>query len=162
MCFFSEVVIAHDTTLCLDGADEYLFGILQSAMFTAWVKTVSGRLKSDIRVSPDLSYNSFPFPEVKNEAQRDRVVAAATGVLAARTAHPDSTLADLYDPLAMPPDLVKAHDQLDTAVEAMYGMRKFSGDADRLEFLFARYAQLVAADKLFSDKPEKKTRKKKD
>ena len=161
MCFFSEEVIAHDTTLCLDGADEYLFGILQSAMFTAWVKTVSGRLKSDIRVSPDLSYNSFPFPEVKNEAQRDRVVAAATGVLAARAAHPDSTLADLYDPLAMPPDLVKAHDQLDAAVEAMYGTRKFSGDADRLEFLFARYAELVAADKLFSDKPVKKTRKKK-
>lgn len=160
MRFFSEDVIAHDTTLCLDGADEYLFGVLQSAMFTVWAKTVSGRLKSDIRVSPDLSYNSFPFPSAP-DAARERVAAAARKVLEVREKYPTSTLADLYDPFVTPVDLVKAHDELDAAVDALYSNKKFTGDADRLEFLFARYAELVAADKLFSDKPEKKTRKKK-
>ena len=159
MCFFPPDVIAHDTSLCLDGADEYLFGILQSAMFTIWAKTVSGRLKSDVRVSPDLSYNSFPFPEVKSEADRVPVIRAAEAVLGARDSHVGATLADLYDPLTMPADLSKAHDQLDKAVDDLYGKRSFTTDADRLEFLFARYAELTAT--LLTEEKPKKSRKKK-
>lgn len=158
MRFFEPEVIAHDTALSLDGADEYLFGVMQSAMFSIWVKTVSGRLKSDIRVSPDLSYNSFPFPE-RTEKGDARVLAAAHAVLEARDNHPDASLADLYDRLAMPADLVKAHDALDSAVDALFAGKKFSGDADRLEFLFARYAELTAD--LLTELPVKKTRKKK-
>lgn len=144
MAFFGPDQIAHDSTLTIDGADEYLFGVLQSAMFMAWVRAVSGRLKSDLRISPDLSYNAFPFPDNATGAVRDRVVVAAQGVLNARAAHKGANLADLYDPFAMPADLVKAHDSLDDAVDALYGGRKFAGEADRLAFLFERYAELTA------------------
>jgi type I restriction-modification system DNA methylase subunit len=158
MRFFGPEVIAHDTSLSLDGADEYLFGVMQSAMFAIWAKTVAGRLESRIRISPDLCYNSFPFP-ARTEKGEARVLAAAQAVLAARENHPGASLADLYDRLAMPADLVKAHDALDAAVDALFSDKKFSGDADRLEFLFARYAELTAD--LLTVTPEKKTRKKK-
>ena len=143
MAFFQPDDIAHDSTLTLDGADEYLFGILQSAMFTVWVKTVSGRIKSDIRVSPDLSYNSFPFPNVPSSTAKSRVEQAALAVLETRADHAESSLADLYDPLVTPPDLVKAHDVLDSAVDALYGRRRLNSSAERLALLFSRYSELV-------------------
>ena len=115
MAFFSPQDISHDSILAVDGADDYLFGLLQSRPFTVWAKLVSGRLKSDIRLSPDLSYNSFPAPELTTEL-REQVTAAAQEVLRARDAHPSSSLADLYDPLATPPDLMEAHQDLDKAV----------------------------------------------
>ena len=160
MAFFTAQDIAHDSTLTLAGADEYLFGVLQSAMFTTWVKTVSGRLKSDIRVSPDLSYNSFPFPESPSEAGRKRVVAAAVQVLAVRELFPPSSLADLYDPTATPAALVAAHKELDKAVDDLYGKRSTLSESERQAILFARYQILVDEGGLFSDKPVSKRGKK--
>jgi len=157
MGFFGPEDISHNSLMQIDGGDEYLFGVLQSSMFTSWVKTVSGRLKSDIRISADIAYNAFPFPNV-SEAGRARVAAAAIAVLDARNLYPNSTLADLYDPFATPLELVKAHDVLDVAVDALYGNKKFLGEADRLEFLFARYAELTAG--LLDVAPTKKPRKK--
>jgi hypothetical protein len=161
MAFFGPEDISHNSGMMVEDADDYLFGVLHSTMFNTWVRAVAGRLESRIRISADVSYNAFPFPDDSNLEKRERVSSAARSVIAVREEFPDACLADLYDPLTMPIGLVKAHDQLDAAIDAMYAARKFAGDADRLEFLFQRYAELVAADKLFSDKPEKKTRKKK-
>ena len=158
MAFFGPDDISHNSLMQIDGADEYLFGVLQSSMYATWVRAVCGRLESRIRISADIAYNAFPFPSVSDEG-RARVAAAAVAVLDARRLYPNSTLADLYDPFATPVELVKAHETLDTAVDALYGTKKFSGEADRLEFLFARYEELTAD--LLTELPVKKTRKKK-
>jgi len=144
MAFFDARDIAHNSVLLIDGADECLFGFLQSSMFITWVRTVSGRIKSDIRLSSDLSYNSFPFPGDLSTDQRDRLADAARGVLAAREAFPEAALADLYDPLTMPLRLVEAHAALDRAVDGLFAKRPFATDAERLAALFSRYDELAA------------------
>ena len=103
---------------------------------------ICGRLKSDYRYS--IVYNNFPWPQNPTDKQKQAIEAAAQGVLDARAHYPDSSLAALYDPLTTPPDLVKAHRKLDAAVDAAYGKRKFSGDRDRLAFLFELYQQIVS------------------
>jgi hypothetical protein len=102
-------------------------------------------------------YNTFPWPEAATEKQRAAVEAAAQAVLDARAAFPDSSLADLYDPLAMPPALVKAHAKLDRAVDICYRPQVFENDRQRVEFLFALYEKLSAP----LIPAEKKTRRKK-
>jgi hypothetical protein len=143
MAFFGPEDIPHDTIMSIDGADEYLFGLLQSRSFTVWAKSVSGRLGMSIRLSPDLSYNSFPAPEPTSEL-RAQVTAAAQEVLRARDAHPSSSLADLYDPLTTPPDLMKAHQDLDKAVLAAYRLKPAATDAEVLAELFSRYEKLTS------------------
>ena len=143
MAFFTPQDIAHNSILAVDGADDYLFGLLQSRPFTVWAKLVSGRLKSDIRLSPDLSYYSFPAPDPTPE-QRAQVTTAAQEILRVRDLHPSSSLADLYDPLATPPDLVKAHSALDKSVLAALGMSSSASDGELLSALFKRYGELVA------------------
>ena len=118
------------------------FGVLASAMHMAWTRTVCGRLKSDYRYSVGIVYNNFPWPD-PTDAQRTAIETAAQAVLDARALYPDSTLADLYDPLSMPPELVKAHRKLDQAVDAAYARKKFTGDRDRVAFLFERYQALA-------------------
>ena len=110
-------------------------------MHMAWTRAVCGRLKSDYRYSNKLVYNNFPWPIV-NEAQQEKIAELAQGVLDARALYPDSSLADLYDPLTMPPELVAAHRKLDAAVEKAYG-RKFKDDAERVAYLFERYSELT-------------------
>lgn len=156
--FLEPDVIAGNKLIFLPDAPMWLFGFLQSAMWSAWLRTIGGRLESRISFSPDLTYCTFPFPEM-DEASRLRIAAAGEQVLEARATYPDATLAQLYDPLSMPIVLYKAHVVLDAAVDALYGSKKFSGEADRLELLFARYAELTAD--LLTELPVKKTRKKK-
>ena len=110
----------------------------------AWTRAVCGRLESRYRYSAGIVYNNFPWPQGLTDKQQQAIEAAAQGVLEARTHCPDASLAALYDPLTMPPDLVKAHRKLDAAVDAAYARRKFSGDRDRLAFLFALYQQLLS------------------
>ena len=156
MAFFGSDDCSHDTLLFVDGATDYLFGLLQSRPFNVWAKTVSGRLKSDIRLSPDLSYNSFPAPD-PTPAQRAQITAAAQEVLRARDSHPSSSLADLYDPLATPVDLVKAHNTLDKSVLAALGLSSSASDGEVLSALFKRYGELVAPMAgLMSTKKKKK------
>ena len=147
------------------------FGIVTSTMHMAWVRTVCGRLKSDYRYSAGIVYNNFPWPELpEGEAAasglRAAIETAAQGVLDARAKFPEATLADLYDPLTMPPALVKAHAALDKAVDAAYAAAekaagrkppKLSTDAERVAFLFQRYQALTSL--LPAEKP-KKARKK--
>jgi hypothetical protein len=113
-------------------------------MHMAWLRQVGGRLKSDYRYSSKLVYNNFPWPQSATDKQRAAVEAKAQAVLDARQQFPDATLADLYDPLAMPPALAKAHAELDRAVELCYRPEKFDSDRQRVEYLFGLYEKLIA------------------
>ncbi len=137
-------VVCTDLMFVAPEADLYCLALLTSQMHMCWTRAVCGRLKSDFRYSSGIVYNNFPWPD-PTPAQRAAIEAAAQKVLDARAAHPQATLADLYDPLAMPPDLTAAHAALDRAVDAAYGQRGgFATEAARLAFLFARYQALVA------------------
>ncbi|MBD2140246.1 class I SAM-dependent DNA methyltransferase [Anabaena sp. FACHB-1250] len=155
--FFESSVIASDSCITIPNATLYLFGILTSEMHITWVKYVCGRLKSDYRYSNTIVYNNYPFPENVNEKQKQKVEIAAQAVLDTRAKYPDSSLADLYDPLTMPPDLVKAHQILDKAVDLCYRPQPFVSELNRIEFLFSQYEALNAP----LLKPEKKKRTKK-
>lgn len=122
-------------------AEIFHFAILTSAMHMAWVRSVCGRLKSDFRYSAGIVYNTFPWPETLSGERKARIEQAAAAVLAARESYPDATLADLYDPLTMPPELLRAHQQLDREVDTAYSRKKFNGDADRVSLLFERFAE---------------------
>lgn len=141
--FLEPDVIAGNKLITFPGGDLWLFGFLQSAMWMAWVRTICGRMKSDPSVAPGLAYYAFPFPEPNDKAHA-AIERAAQGVLDARAQHPGATLAVLYDPLAMPTDLVKAHQVLDRAVESSYGRARYLGDAARLHTLFERYTRLTS------------------
>lgn len=139
----ANVIAANDIQMVPE-ADAYQFGILTSAMHMAWMATLTGRLESRYRYSSKIVYNNFPWPEGATDGQRAAVEAAARGVLEARERFPGATLADLYDPVAMPPALAKAHAALDRAVERCYRKDPFASDRQRVEYLFARYEQLTA------------------
>lgn len=145
--------VVNNTSLYVEHADTYHLGILISTMHMAWLRNVGGRLKSDYRYSAGIVYNNFPWPEIGDEKFRTGIESTAQEVLDARARFPDSTLADLYDPLTMPPALVKAHQQLDKAVDAAYlAAEKAAGrkpprlgsDAERVAFLFQRYQALAS------------------
>jgi len=125
----------------LPGAGIVDFGYIQSAMFMTWAQAVSGRLKNDIQLAPGTVYNTFPFPDIP-ATRRESIAAAADRVLEARAAHSESSLADLYDPLTMPLDLVRAHRELDRSVDASFGRRKVTTDGERLSTLFEYYVRL--------------------
>jgi len=112
-------------------------------MHMDWTRRVCGRLKSDYRYSAKLVYNNFPWPEAVSEAKRKKVEEKAQAVLNARAAFRKSSLADLYDPAAMPAVLVKAHRELDRAVDRCYRSVPFKTDKERLEFLLERYEELT-------------------
>jgi hypothetical protein len=142
--FMPPTVIASNLCLIIPDATIFHFGILSSAMHMAWVRSVCGRLESRYRYSKDIVYNNFPWPQHPTDKQKQAIEVAAQAVLDTRAHYPDTSLAALYDPLTMPPDLVKAHRKLDAAVDAAYAKRKFSGDRDRLAFLFELYQQILS------------------
>ena len=139
--YLAPDVIAGNKLVVWPNADLWLFGMLQSAMFMAWVKAMAGRLKTDVSIAPDLTYSTFPF--APPGARRKAVERAAQGVLDARAAHADSTLAELYDPIAMPKDLLDAHRRLDRETDALYGRGSFD-EVKRLAVLLRRYAELTS------------------
>ena len=152
------------STLCSNlvklapNATLFHFGILSSTMHMAWVRTTCGRLKSDYRYSKDIVYNNYPWPTFKEKPATTQVKtaqaaieSAAHAVLDARAQFPGSSLADLYDPLIMPPALVKAHQKLDAAVDAAYaqdavhpGKKAYATDAERVAYLFELYQRLTS------------------
>jgi hypothetical protein len=144
LSYFEPTYIVGDSCLFLPDATLYHFGVLSSAMQMAWLKQVCGRLESRYRYSNKLVYNNFPWPQTLTDKQRTAVEVAAQAVLDAREESPDATLADLYDPLAMPPALVKAHADLDRAVDRSYRPQPFESDRQRVEHLFALYEKLTA------------------
>ena len=144
MAFLSKDNIVSDTCQSIPDATLYHFGILESLMHMTWVSYTCGRLKSDYRYSKDIVYNNFPWPEQVTDEQKGRIEECAQKVLDVRLQFPHSSLADLYDPNTMPPELVKAHDELDRVVDACYG-RKFTNKEERIEFLFEQYKKYTHA-----------------
>ena len=137
-------IIASNASFTLENATLYHFGILTSLMHMAWVKTVCGRLKSDYRYSNTIVYNNFPWPENPTEKQITAIETAAQKVLDTRLEFPNNSLADLYDPLTMPSALVKAHNELDKAVDLAYRPQPFTGEANRMVYLFDLYEKYTA------------------
>lgn len=154
MGFIDKNTISTNGNLIMPDANLYHFGILMSTMHMAWVKTTCGRLKSDFRYSKDNVYNNFPWPENPSEKQIKTIEEKAQNVLDVRASFPNSSLADLYNPLTMPPALVKAHNELDKAVDAAYSKQNFSTEAKRMEFLFELYEKYTA-DLFVKEKPKK-------
>ncbi len=113
--FVDKTIISSNATYHIPNAEPYLFGVLASAIHNGWMRTVGGRIKNDYRYSASIVYNTFPWPE-PNDKQRTTIEAAAQAVLDARAEHVNASLADLYDPLTMPANLLKAHQVLDKAV----------------------------------------------
>jgi hypothetical protein len=142
--FMPKSIISANTNFVISSSSLFHFGVLTSALHMAWVRQVGGRLKSDYRYSGSMVYNNFPWPESATAKQRATVEAKAQAVLDARQQFPAATLADLYDPLAMPPALAQAHAELDRAVDLCYRPEKFDTDRQRVEFLFALYEKLTA------------------
>ena len=114
--------------------------LLTSAMHMAWLRHVGGRLKSDYRYSIGLVYNAFPTPPESSDLSKLEPLAQA--VLDARSVHPDATLADLYDPDLMPPNLRRAHQRIDRAVDRLYRVKRFSSERERVEHLFLLYEKM--------------------
>ena len=124
----------------------------------AWMRTITGRLKSDYQYSIGGVYNNFSWP-VADAAARARIETLAQRVLDARSAHPDDTLAALYDPLTMPPDLRRAHAALDAAVDRLYRAAPFRDDAERVEHLLASYERLARPLTAIADAPTPRRRR---
>ncbi len=142
--FVRPRVLASDLCFILPNATLWHFGVVSSAMHMAWVRQVCGRLESRYRYSAKLVYNNFPWPASPTGKQKAAVEAAAQKVLNLRSEYVDATLADLYDPLATPAKLTKAHAALDRAVERCYRKQPFTSDRQRVEFLFALYEKLTS------------------
>jgi hypothetical protein len=154
--FFDKDIIVSDSCTALPNASMYHFGIISSSMHMVWVKYICGRIKSDFRYSNVLVYNNYPWPEIPTDKQKEAIEKAAQKVIDARAEFPDSSLADIYDPLTMPSILVKAHNELDKAVDLAYRPQPFINETKRIEFLFELYDKYTAG--LFAK--DKKSRKK--
>ena len=137
-------VIPSEATLLLEDASLADFGLLTSAMHMAWLRHIGGRLKSDYRYSIGLVYNTFPTPPGFSNGALDlsKSEALAQAVLDARAAWPNSTLANLYDPNLMPPNLRRAHHSLDRAVDRLYRRTPFTSERDRIEHLITLYEKI--------------------
>ena len=142
MGFLQPNVVPTDLAHFVPNATPYHFGVMTSLPHMAWTRVTCGRLKSDYRYSAKLCYNSFVWPTVTDE-MREKISATAQGILDARAAHPDCTLADLYDPLTMPPDLRAAHEANDRAVLAAYGLAPDTPEPEIVAHLFKLYADKV-------------------
>ena len=130
------VKIVSDATL-------FHFGVLESNVHMAWMRTVCGRLKSDYRYSKDIVYNNFPWPN-PTEAQRQKIEQTAQAILDARALYPDCSLADLYDEATMPPELRTAHQKNDRAVMEAYGFwGKLNSESACVAELMKLYQQLT-------------------
>jgi hypothetical protein len=187
IAFLDYKTIVSDRIQIIPNATLYHFGVVTSSMHNAWMRTTSGRMKSDYNYSVSIVYNNFPWPEIplnpplqkggttaqravavseetteqqppllKGVAKGGGILAAAQAVLDVRAQFPQASLADLYDPRTMPPDLVKAHTKLDKAVDAAYGYKGANNDGERVAFLFALYQQMTS---LLGVEKVKKTRK---
>lgn len=156
MGFIDKNTISTNSNLIMPNAELYHFGVLMSEMHMSWVKYTCGRLKSDFRYSKDLVYNNYPWAKEVSEKNKKKVEDKAQKVLDVRAEFPESSLADLYHQLTMPPKLIKAHLELDKAVDLCYRPQAFTNETTRIEYLFDLYNQYT--EPLLN---EKKTKKKK-
>ncbi|HEN3378313.1 TPA: class I SAM-dependent DNA methyltransferase [Yersinia enterocolitica] len=142
--FYDASVISTNANYILPNGTLYEFAILTSLMHNDWMRLVAGRLKSDYRYSATVVYNTFPWPDV-TDVQRKSLISLAKEVLLTRENYPASTLAELYDPVNMPTDLLKAHQELDKAVDRLYRDKPYKDATERLSCLLERYESLTKA-----------------
>ena len=142
MKFLTEEVVLTNALFYIDNADLYEFGILESCVHMAWLRTIGGRLKSDYRYATSLVYNTFPWCNA-DDKQKQKIEETAQAILDARAKYPDSSLADLYDPLTMPADLLKAHKANDKAVLQAYELPNDASENDIVAHLFKMYENLT-------------------
>ena len=152
--FLDKTIIASDSTAFIPNATLYEFGIITSTMHMAWMRYVCGRLEMRYRYSNTIVYNNFPFPN-STEKQKESIIREAQSVLYARKKYPELSLAELYETNSMLPELVKAHQKLDKAVEAAYG-KNFTSDAERVAHLFSLYQSMTAGLFVGKSKPGNK------
>ncbi|EOR93877.1 Type II restriction enzyme, methylase subunit YeeA [Arcticibacter svalbardensis MN12-7] len=141
--FLTPDFIVSDSCLSIDNASIYHFGILHSEMHMAWVKSTCGRIKSDFRYSNEIVYNNFPWPK-ENDKNAIAIESAAQHILDVRQEFSSNSLSSLYDPLIMPPKLIKAHKALDKAVDLAYRKQPFLNEANRVVYLFDLYEKYSA------------------
>ena len=147
MGFMTPDIICNDSIQFIPEATLFHFGVLTSNVHMAWMRAVCGRLKSDYRYSKDIVYNNFPWPSPTPEQQAN-IEQTAQAILDARALYPDSSLADLYDPVLMPPELLKAHRENDKAVMQAYGfpIKDFT-ESDCVAELFKMYKAMTEGKK---------------
>ena len=138
--YLKPPAIPSNQLLVIENAPLHLFALLTSRMHMAWLRHVGGRLESRLRYSGGLVYNTFPAP--RSIARLSNLEPLAQGILDARAAHPEATLAELYEPDLMPSDLRQAHERLDLAVDRLYRPKRFSTERERVEHLFSVYERL--------------------
>ena len=141
IAFLDDSYLCSNKLRIIDRATLYHFGVLTSRMHMSWVRVVSGRLKSDYQYSKNIVYNNYIWPDV-TENQVAGIEELVKGVINARKEFSDATLADLYDPLTMPTQLLKAHQALDRAVDKLYSKNAFNTDDERVALLFEKYFEL--------------------
>ncbi|MCB2071583.1 MAG: hypothetical protein KDF67_19150 [Ottowia sp.] len=159
MAILGTDVLCGDKLRLIEGASLFHFGVLLSTMHMAWTRQVCGRLESRFQYSALIVYNNFPWPFHTPDSEPNQppapasqaqaaIESAAQAVLDARAQFPGSSLADLYDPLTMPPVLLKAHQRLDAAVDKAYqlagGPKSYRNDAERVAFLFTLYQRATS------------------
>lgn len=143
--FLNKDSIVTDAIQVIYDPEVYVMGFLSSKIHMLWVKIVAGRLKSDLRYSNSLCYNTFPFPDI-SEQQKEQITEHVFNILNEREQHSEKTLAQLYDPDKMPSRLREAHHQLDLAIERCYRAKPFESDEERLEYLFTLYEEMVGKE----------------
>lgn len=158
LAWMEPPVIPSNKVRIIINAERWLFALLTSAMHMSWMRHIGGRLESRYQYGIGVVYNTFPAPDVSKVA-RKKLESLAQTVLDARSAHPDATLADLYDPDLMPGALRRAHRALDRAVDRLYRPSGFKSDRERAEHLIMVYEKIVSPLEALS-KPGKKQRKK--
>ncbi|MDO9152114.1 MAG: hypothetical protein Q7U47_00105 [Paludibacter sp.] len=152
--FLTKDIIANYSSFILPNATMFEFGIITSFMHNVWIKFICGKLKSDIRYSNTLGYNNFPFPEKPTEKQIKLIEEKAQKIIDIRNEFSSNSLAELYDQSSMPPLLIKAHNELDKAVDLAYRSQPFTSEAKRMVFLFELYENYTA-DLFTKEKPKK-------
>lgn len=143
--FLNADTVILDSAQAIYNPDPYIFAVLNSKMHIAWVRAVGGRLKTDLRYSSALCYNTFPFPNI-TPRQKDSLTSHVYNILEEREKYPEKTMADLYDPDKMPDGLRQAHKYLDLAIDQIYRSKPFEGDEERLAHLFKLYEEMITKE----------------
>jgi len=144
--FSNKGAVVSNGAFVIYDVELFMFGVLSSRLHSIWMSITSARMRTDYRYSVNLTYNTFPFPEI-TEAQKKALEDHVFKVLDERERHPEKTMAQLYDPDKMPDGLRQAHHEMDLAVEKCYRTRPFKSDEERLEYLFKLYEEMIEAEK---------------
>src|SRR5699024_9630246 len=141
---FSPEIKASNANFIINDPDGFQFSAISSSMFITWQKTIGGKIKSDLRFASTLTWYTFPFPDISDQ-ERQTIAGAGQKVLRARALYRERSPAEHYNPLAMDPELVKAHNALDREVDRAFGAnRRCRTELERQELLFGRYQELTA------------------